>query len=198
MTVYPIAVAGESFSNADGTSRQAEIARCRVGEYVRLIREPANPYDPAAVLVVSRRGRGIGYIARDYSWIAELIDDGCADFAFIYRINGGQKPEKLGVVIGYDPGADTPDDAAFEPEPRMPPIYSQRLRQDDADRTKPRPKRAKSAPPILVPDAPILAATKAPTPEQPPEKTHFVLYIVIVLLIAVVAYITWSAPPSAP
>jgi hypothetical protein len=51
MGLYPVPVAGESFGNPDGSSRQAEIAQLKSGEPVNLIREPDNPHDPNAIRV---------------------------------------------------------------------------------------------------------------------------------------------------
>jgi hypothetical protein len=52
-------VVGVSF---DG--RQAVVARCRLGDQVILRREPHNPYDGNAVMVLTVAGQQIGYINR--------------------------------------------------------------------------------------------------------------------------------------
>src|SRR5690606_16829346 len=99
--VYSIHLAGESKKNRDGTSRQAEIKRCSEGEPVQLVREPNNPYDRNAILVLSARGRGIGYISAEQCvWIAELIDKGRDCRAEIECIIGGEpgKPS-VGVIL---------------------------------------------------------------------------------------------------
>jgi hypothetical protein len=98
MSAYPIGIVGESFENDDGTSRQAEIKRSSAGEPVSLEREPQNRYDPNCVKVVSARGRQIGNISRDDSWICERLDaDGFVDA----RILGIRKNSNgmLGVVL---------------------------------------------------------------------------------------------------
>ena len=60
---FLMAVAGESFANADGTSRQRIIARCAVGEPIVFVREVGNPYDRYAVKVVRERtGECLGYV----------------------------------------------------------------------------------------------------------------------------------------
>lgn len=87
-----LGLAGESMDNADGTSRQEEIARCAVDEFVLLQREPDNEYDPNAVLVLSERDIGIGYIPRQQAKrIAKLLDAGHDYDAFISEILGGTK-----------------------------------------------------------------------------------------------------------
>lgn len=98
---YTLGIVGESHKNPDGSSRQAEIKRCREGEAVQLIAEPDNPYDPLAVAVLSRRGTCIGYISRDHNeWIGQkLADEGIAS-ACIDMIVGGErgKPSR-GVLL---------------------------------------------------------------------------------------------------
>ena len=56
-------VAGVSFVNTDGSSRQKIIARCHVGERLDLIREPYSRYDPeGAIRVMRRNHEQLGYI----------------------------------------------------------------------------------------------------------------------------------------
>ena len=64
--VYDTKVVGVSKENADGTSRQ-EIIVNEVAEddLLSLELEPANPYDPNAVKVLSKAGNQIGYLGRD-------------------------------------------------------------------------------------------------------------------------------------
>src|SRR6185369_15492264 len=59
-----LTVHGEAQANADGSSRQAIIAKLKVGDAVHLVRERDNEFDANAVRVESRGGT-IGYIARD-------------------------------------------------------------------------------------------------------------------------------------
>lgn len=97
---YLVGLVGESHSNADGSSRQAELKRCIVGEPVGFSREPHNPHDPLALLVVSRRGVGLGYIPTRHSWIAEAMDDGELVAGIVNSVTGGtrDKPTR-GCVI---------------------------------------------------------------------------------------------------
>jgi len=98
MGTYPIGIVGESFDNDDGSSRQAEIARCRAGEPVTLEREPTNSYDANCVKVLSARGAQIGNISRDDGWICERMDKGAFVDARILSIGEGNRG-KRGVVL---------------------------------------------------------------------------------------------------
>lgn len=102
---------GEWFDNEDGTSRQAELAECRPGEQVELVREPDNPHDPAAVAIFSRRGICIGYLRRDRAvWIGSKIDRGYPVHAIIERVKGSHLAGAvLGVVLRVNMEGDEPD-----------------------------------------------------------------------------------------
>lgn len=92
---YPISVSGESFTNEDGTSRQAELARCLRGEEVRLERDPRNRHDANCIKVISARGIQVGNIARKHAeWLAEMIDSGGYCEALI--LGGG--PARNGLI----------------------------------------------------------------------------------------------------
>lgn len=97
MGSYTISVVGESFRNADGSSRQSIIGRCRVGDSVTLEREPDNPHDANAVKVLTHHGC-IGMIGRDDSWICERIEHGRHVAACIQSIGDGGRGTK-GVVL---------------------------------------------------------------------------------------------------
>ncbi|HEY3244520.1 MAG TPA: HIRAN domain-containing protein [Phycisphaerae bacterium] len=60
-----LSVAGESHDNDDGTSRQAIIRNCALGEELKFEREPQNPYDKNAVRVLRQTGEQIGYLFRE-------------------------------------------------------------------------------------------------------------------------------------
>lgn len=103
-------IVGESYRNPDGSSRQAEIRRLRVGERVELRRQPENPHDPMAVAVHGARGPQIGFLSSDHArWIGGKIDGGYPVKAIIERINGGVpgKPS-LGVCIRINYDGDDP------------------------------------------------------------------------------------------
>lgn len=100
MLVEEFWIRGEAQKNADGTSRQQIINRCRVGEPISLLREPENPHDRNAVAVVTRSGQ-IGYIAReDAADVARRLEWGEQPECAIARIVGGTRDKPyLGVVI---------------------------------------------------------------------------------------------------
>lgn len=55
-------VVGVTFMNPDGTDRQKILSKCKIGEPLRLIREPDNPYDEDAIAVFRQSGEQIGYL----------------------------------------------------------------------------------------------------------------------------------------
>lgn len=57
-----LAVVGVGFENKKGLPRRFEVAMCKPGEPVELVREPTNPADPRAIAVYSERGIQIGYV----------------------------------------------------------------------------------------------------------------------------------------
>jgi hypothetical protein len=74
---HHLSVVGESFTNANGTSRQEIIARSEPGTNVYLVPEPDNPHDAKAVRVfVSEGGAAtaqIGYLPREAA--SEMADE---------------------------------------------------------------------------------------------------------------------------
>lgn len=88
-------VAGESHHNADGTSRQAIIPRCRVGELLRLEHEPDNPYDINAIRVLRQTGEQIGYLPRDFA--AEVVSRSAKGWSYHAVLSG------FGRARGYGP-----------------------------------------------------------------------------------------------
>lgn len=64
---FRIPLAGESYKNDDGSSRQKRIRQCSIGEELIMEPEPDNEYDPNALKVARANGRQIGYIPMQYS-----------------------------------------------------------------------------------------------------------------------------------
>jgi len=108
---FSLPARGERFDNEDGTSRQEELARCRPGEPVRLVRQPENPHDPAAVAIISARGVQLGYIPADRAvWIGSKIDRGYDVRAIVERVKGSHLPGAvLGLVIRINMEGDGPE-----------------------------------------------------------------------------------------
>lgn len=81
---------GEAQVNADGRSRQDELRRSVPGEPVSLRREPDDPADPNAVIVLSARGVPIGRLPRHSSaLLAPLVDCGRPHRAKLHCLRGG-------------------------------------------------------------------------------------------------------------
>jgi len=108
---FSLPARGERFDNEDGTSRQAELARCRPGEPVRLVRQPENPHDPAAVAIISARGVQLGYIPADRAvWIGSKIDRGYDVRVIVERVKGAHlSGATLGLVIRINMEGDDPE-----------------------------------------------------------------------------------------
>lgn len=123
-------VAGVSFDNSDGSSRQAIVRSCRSGEPVRLIREPDNPHDEFAVMVVRRRGEQMGYLPSEVAgnrqgigWcVGRGMDEG---YRYIARVASvGQNEDGicgLSLQVTFWQGS-----LALQPveEPELPPVES--------------------------------------------------------------------------
>jgi hypothetical protein len=95
-------VAGESFKNEDGLSRQDIIRKhAKAGMQVHLQREPENPYDSNAIAAYLGDHQ-IGYLKSE---VAERHADGLdsgqfALYAVIESVNGGTKNKpNLGVTL---------------------------------------------------------------------------------------------------
>lgn len=104
---YNVGLVGES-------NYQRAIAQCREGETVFLFRQPDNPYDERAIVVVSGRGATIGYIGRD-SFLHRAVhdeDQGCT--AEIVAIRDGGK-RMLGVVIAVELCVGPLDEREYSP-----------------------------------------------------------------------------------
>lgn len=70
--VFFAQVHGITHKNADGTSRQDIIDRCREGEELALVPEPTNRFDPDAVKVCRKNGEQLGYWAADGRMAGDL------------------------------------------------------------------------------------------------------------------------------
>ena len=89
---FHLRVVGERYPNRDGSSRQAALARCRVGASVDLRREPDNPADPGAVADYSQHDEQIGYLGADRAaWLRGKLDRGYDLQARIGRLHGGRR-----------------------------------------------------------------------------------------------------------
>jgi tellurite resistance protein len=87
---FTFRVVGESYEN-----RYLDLNRLSIGEDVFLIREPHNPYDSNAVVVVNRERRTLGYLKREVSvWFAAILDKGRQ-----FKCEVKQRTSSGGIVI---------------------------------------------------------------------------------------------------
>lgn len=98
-------VAGVTFANDDGSRRQKIIPRCGVGESLRLVRYPDDPFDPGAIAVLRRSGEQLGFIPAhvsrggDPSGLAAQMDEGAAYKCRVANITGGGPGLSFGINI---------------------------------------------------------------------------------------------------
>ena len=69
-------VHGITHRNADGTSRQKIISKCRLGETLDLVLEPTNRHDPDAIRICRRNGEQLGYWSGSDGEMAEDLRAG--------------------------------------------------------------------------------------------------------------------------
>jgi hypothetical protein len=82
-------VAGVSYSNPNGSSRQQIISGCKAGDRLLLQRESSNPHDANAIRVVRVNGPQIGYLPAEVAAeLAPHIDRGIGYEAHIDNIVG--------------------------------------------------------------------------------------------------------------
>ena len=93
-------VVGVSFNN-----RQAVVAQLKVGEVVCLVRDPLNPFDSNAIMVIRQNGQQIGFLNRDLAaMLSERMDRfGRLVKATISSISGGLYIDlSFGVRVKFD------------------------------------------------------------------------------------------------
>jgi len=107
---YFVSVAGVSYNNDDGSSRQTIISRCKPGETLMLIREPDNKIDAGAIKVTRRNGQQIGYVPAQFArngdsgGLAQKIDSGVTFRCRIAEINGGGAGLLYGMTVEITDG----------------------------------------------------------------------------------------------
>jgi len=92
-------VAGVSFNNPDGTSRQAIITKCKPGQPVKLVREKDNPYSKTntTIAVYTKSGEQLGYIPSGDVRLASHMDRG-GEVVAIVR-SKGKKGKYYGLIL---------------------------------------------------------------------------------------------------
>lgn len=100
LTQFFSKIAGVSYPNTDGSSRQAALRGCGAGERLRLVREPDNPYDDEAVAVFRATGEQLGYVTeRANNEVSVWLDDGVRVEAFLTYLTGGGPGQDLGANL---------------------------------------------------------------------------------------------------
>src|SRR5262249_54156269 len=92
--VYDQHIVGESHY-------QPALRRCRVGDELRLVPEPDNPYDPNAIMVSRMDGKKIGYLPHGSGWSRHPAD--CVGFRVrLTRLGPAPGSGLLGAMIQID------------------------------------------------------------------------------------------------
>jgi hypothetical protein len=122
-------VAGVTYPNRDGSSRQTIIAKCRAGEPIVLEAEPDNAQHENAVRVLRKDTSQIGYVVPRMA--THLITDLAGVTAFVARIDNSGPYLEVSLLLVINEGADR---AAIE-------NYARRLLQGRRDSVKRRMRR---------------------------------------------------------
>lgn len=111
-------VVGVTHPNKDGGDRQAIIARCKPFEPVDLEHEDDNPYDPNAIMVLTKDHVQIGYLPREVApdiWLR--IQQDFSFNTFIVNITGGTASQPMRgmniVIMVACPGASDAEGQAY-------------------------------------------------------------------------------------
>lgn len=94
-------VAGVTYRNVDGVSREDLIARCATCDPIKLLREPDNSFDSDAVQVLNQSCQMLGYLHKETAeQIAREADDlGRIWQAVVRKVTEGAKGIPPGLVI---------------------------------------------------------------------------------------------------
>jgi len=93
-------IAGVTFKNKDGSSRQRLLRKSDPNELLLMKREPENPVDENAIKLVKPKGKQLGYIpSKNAETLAPQMDNGAKFFAQISQINGGDNGKSYGANI---------------------------------------------------------------------------------------------------
>jgi hypothetical protein len=108
---FSLPACGEVHSNGDGTCRQCELALCRPGDPLRLVREPRNIHDRNAIAIVTKRGVRVGYLSRQYAAVwASKLDRGAVPKVIVERIKGATLAgAMLGLVMRVNLEGEEPE-----------------------------------------------------------------------------------------
>lgn len=107
---FSLPAVGERYDNEDGSSRQLEIAECKPGDLLDLVRQPDNPHDHMAVAIFTGSGTCVGYLGRvKAQWLGSKMDNGMQISAIVERIRGTDLPgSPLGLVLRLNTEGELP------------------------------------------------------------------------------------------
>lgn len=95
MDKYYIKAVGVTFDN-----RQRTIAKLKVGDELKFLMEPTNPYDNYAIQIVTLDGKQIGYASNEYNQeIFKKLKNGKKYKLIVLNITGGGFDSNYGVNI---------------------------------------------------------------------------------------------------
>jgi hypothetical protein len=94
-------IAGVTFQNEDGTSRQTLIQKLRVGDTVYLEREYLNNHSKYAVIVLNEEKQALGYIPKEEGAVGYSIDEGYCYDCVVDSLPIVGDPPKNACVIRY-------------------------------------------------------------------------------------------------
>lgn len=93
-------IAGVTFDNPDGSSRQRYLKKSSPSELLLMKREPDNPMDENAIKLMKPNGKQLGYIpSKNAETLAPQMDNGTKFFAQIEQITGGEEGKSYGANI---------------------------------------------------------------------------------------------------
>lgn len=102
-------VAGVSYQNENGTSRQAIARRCAAWEKLKLVHDDENPHDSNAIQVLRENGQQLGFLP---AYLAAEVAAGNAEgmryAVFVSDVTGGREgAEMTGInllIVVAEPG----------------------------------------------------------------------------------------------
>ncbi len=109
-----------------GEDRREACEGCCEDDVVSLVREPDNPYDSNAILVICEDGSDLGYVPRTLAKdLAPLLDGGARQEFKVKKLLGTSSDRIIPVIVGClygrdtDRGSPTPPATEFRNEPSV-------------------------------------------------------------------------------
>ena len=126
-------IAGVSYRNPDGSSRQELLKKCERGDILVLRREPDNPYGPMAIAVHRESGEQLGYIRKEVSaCMAPLMDGGVQFTATVDSVGEPEGASLLGCAIDIYARSDDDEPELHRVERLANSVYLRKRRRGNA------------------------------------------------------------------